>query len=180
MSTHSPSVRKLLQPLGPFQEGAPEFTLTWESFKEGAWEALPLMRQHYEEVFDFTDRFPFNPQWNYLYALEREGFFHVLAIRDRGTLIGYIGVVLSPMLHTCDCLRARGDSFYIAPPWRGPIGLSSLFLRAIKECERKMKELGVHRMEWVPKRKSDQHVDSGPVFKRLGYIETEYVFSKLL
>lgn len=41
-----------------------------------------------------------------------------------------------------------------------------------------MKELGVHRLEWVPKKK--QGLDAGPIFRRLGYREVEYVFAKLL
>ena len=138
------------------------------------------MKKHYEEVYDFIDRFPFNPQWSYYFAIERAGYFYVLALRDEGFLVGYIGLILSPMLHTQTCLRARGDSFYLRPEWRGSVGLSSIFLRAIKECERRMRELGVHRIEWVPKRRGGQHVDSGPVFKRLGYVEVEYVFAKLL
>lgn len=41
-----------------------------------------------------------------------------------------------------------------------------------------MKELGVHRLEWVPKK--GQHTDTGLLFRRLGYEEVEYVFAKLL
>lgn len=163
----------------PFAE--PELTLTWEKLSEGVDEALPLFRKHYYEAFDFTDRFPFNPQWEYYFALERAGCLHCLAMRAAGTLIGYVSISIHPMLHTMGCIRARGDSFYIEPAWRGTgKGLGSLFLRSIKASEAHMRELGCHRMEWVPKRANGQHTDAGPIFKRLGYIEVEYSYAKLL
>lgn len=140
-----------------------------------------MFRRHYYEVYDYTDLFPFDPQWECYLAMERCGGLHCLAIRANGVLIGYCSLQVAPMLHTQGCLRARGDSFYIEPAWRGAgSGLGSLFLRAIRACERRMRELGCRRIEWVPKRKNGQHVDAGPIFKKLGYQEVEYVFAKVL
>lgn len=174
--------KALPQPRSLSGGGKAEVVLSWETFSSGVKEALPLMKRHYAEAFDFTDKFPFNPQWEHYYELERQGALHVLSFRRKPDrlLVGYISIIVLPLLHTRDCLRARGDSFYILPAFRGGAGLSSPFLQAIREVERRMKELGVQRLEWVPKRKDGGHVDSGPVFRRLGYREVEYVFAKLL
>jgi hypothetical protein len=151
-------------------ERVPEnVTYTWESFKDGCLEALPLMRKHHEEVYDFKDICPFDPLWEEYFALERAGMLHILAVRYKGVLVGYTGIVVGPMLHSRNCLRARGDSFYLDPVFRtGRTGT-----RMFVEAEVRMKKLGVKRIEWVIKKTLDTYPLLKRWFERRGYIENE-------
>lgn len=151
-------------------------TYTWESFADGCLEALPLMRKHHEEVYDFKDTCPFDPLWEEYFNLERAGMLHILAIRCSGVLIGYMGLIVGPMLHSRRCLRARGDSYYLDPVFRrGRTGLR-MFITA----EERMKKLGVQRIEFVPKKTLDTYSLLIKWFERRGYMENETCVTKIL
>jgi GNAT superfamily N-acetyltransferase len=122
-------------------------TYAWESFHDGCMEALPIMRRHFEEVQNWRAEHPFDPQWPYYFQCENAGLYHVLVARDNGKMIGYCGIFATPMLHTQRCIRARTDSYYVDPAYRGQGVATAMF----REVERKARELGVHRLEIIPK-----------------------------
>ncbi len=151
-------------------------TYTWESFAAGCVEALPLMRKHHAEVYDFKDTCPFDPLWEEYFNLERAGMLHILAVRHGGVLVGYMGLILGPMLHSRHCIRARGDSYYLDPLFRrGRTGL-----RMFIEAEIRMKKLGAMRIEFVPKKTLDSYELLVKWFLKRGYLENETCVAKIL
>lgn len=153
-----------------------EVVLTWERFADGVKEAFPLMRAHFREVQNFQDVFGFDPEWDYYYQLEAQGFLHILAAREDGKLVGYVGMIISPMLHTRTCIRARTDSFYVAPSHRG----KGLWGRMWTEVERRMRDqLGVHRLEFVPKCRYGKILGE-EMFTDRGYELIEATFAKII
>lgn len=108
-----PRQQKPLQPLGQDR-----LRCDWERPSAVAREVTPLTRRWADELGDP----PFDPDWDRVFALEREGSLSVWTARllDR-TLVGYSVCSLRRGLWL-DQQFCRVDPFYLVPEWRGPLG----------------------------------------------------------
>jgi GNAT superfamily N-acetyltransferase len=78
--------------------------------------ALPRILLEYAEE-NGPRRYPHDPDWPAVEALEARGAFVAFTARDHGALIGLVGWRLLPLLD-CRVTEAHAAYFYVAPDWR--------------------------------------------------------------
>lgn len=82
-------------------------------------EALPLLRDHYSEVYTAKEVFDLQMDWDLYIKLENSGLLKVFTARDDNKLVGYLCVVISPNLHSKGTLTASEDGLFVDKPYRG-------------------------------------------------------------
>jgi GNAT superfamily N-acetyltransferase len=143
-----------------------------ESFDNVIGEIKPLLENHYQEIANDKDLIKLNPDYDTYKKLCDSGIMRIITARDDGLLAGYCICVIKYHLHYRDSLTALNDIFYIQKPYRkGLIGVK-LFIKT----EEILKKYGVQRVVMNTK----THHDVGAIFERLGYKETERVFTKII
>lgn len=130
----------------------------------------PLWRRHYAEIADH--RIPLDPDWTWYDAMARADRLHVVTVRLRGVLIGYLFAIVGPHPHYRSTLFAAFDLFWLDPAHRrGWTGV-----RLFREAERTLRARGVRKLVSHMKLAHDV----APIFARLGWDETERVHTKYL
>jgi GNAT superfamily N-acetyltransferase len=143
-----------------------------ESYDDVIGEIKPLLDLHYEEIANNKDVIKLNPDYDAYKKLCDMGAMRIITARDEGKLVGYCICIIRYHLHYKDSLTALNDIFYISKDYRkGLIGVK-LFIKT----EEILKKYGVQRVIMNTKK----HHDVGAIFDRLGYRETERVFTKII
>lgn len=132
-----------------------------------------LLRAHWEEIALHRDAIALEPDFERYRNLEESGSLVCLTARDGGHLIGYAAWILSQHLHYLNCRTAMNDVIYIAPAYRST---STAGIRLIRECERRLGEVGVQRILWHVKPQNDWR----QILQRLGYCLEEHIMGKLV
>jgi GNAT superfamily N-acetyltransferase len=136
-----------------------------------------LIRQHWDELGVHKDEMPLDPDWQAFVRMEDAGRFRVWTARDEATLVGYIGTFIQPHLHYRSTLTATEDLFMLAPPYRNRGNGSRFFTSWISA----LSELGVRRI--ICHDKLHFEAERGGLegfFKRLGFEETDRIWSRIL
>lgn len=105
-------------------------------------------------------------------ALWRMGLLQVLVARDGDQMVGYFITVIRPHPHYNDTIIGHEDAHFLTKSHRR--GFAGL--RLIREAEGHLRAAGVHRMNVHTK----SHKNKGRVFERLGFTQTDIIYSKRL
>jgi hypothetical protein len=143
-----------------------------ETFDQVIDEIKPLLENHYEEIALNKDAIKLNPDYGIYKSLCDSGVMRVITARDDGKLVGYCVCIIKYHLHYKDSLTAFNDIFYISKDYRKGLTGVKLFIKT----EEILKKYGVQRVSMNTK----VHHDVGVIFDRLGYKETERVFTKMI
>lgn len=131
-----------------------------------------LWREHWEEVGTDRDRIPLDVDEAAYLHLHQIGELHVLTVRRDGAIVGYHIAIVRPHIRYRSTLVAVTDVYYIQPDARkGMIGVN-LF----REAEKSLIARGAKKVFTGTKRS----LDMGPIFIRLGYLEAESLYTKLI
>lgn len=94
-----------------------------------------LTQQHYAEVPFGKGQHQLNIDWDSMRILEDKGCLLGLAAFDESNLVGYIVIIVTPMLHHAGKYMAITDSFFVHPEYRGKGIFDALLCKAAEECE---------------------------------------------
>lgn len=147
-------------------------TYQWEPFDLLLPELRPLLRLAADEMDDFKDRLPLDPDWGRYLGLFRSGIVKVWTARSgsSGLLVGFAILFILRNLHYQTVRCARTDLFWLSPAWRsGWIGvkLFATLIRELRETDVKVFEASI-KMHW-------QHARMSRLFARLGFKPSETV-----
>lgn len=134
-------------------------------------EAMPLLRQHWEEIALNRDRVPLDPDWEMYDLIERAGRFHVTTARRDGSLVGYASYFVGQNLHYRSLHQAESDIFFLGRPERR--GLCAM--RMLDAAEASLRARGVNKFIYRTK----DHFDLGPLLLRRGCVLIEHVYARL-
>lgn len=143
-----------------------------ETYSDVIGDIKPLLDNHYEEIALNRDVIKLNPDYEMYEKLCNAGFMRIITARNDNELIGYCICVIKYHLHYKDSLTALNDIFYIKKEYRKGLTGVKLFVKT----EEILKKYGVQRIIMNTK----THHDVGAIFDRLGYHETERVFTKII
>jgi len=143
-----------------------------EQYNDVINEIKPLLEHHYEEIALDKDVIKLNPDYDMYKKLCDSGVMKIITARDDGKLVGYLIAIIKYHLHYKDSLTAIDDIFYLDKSYRKGLTGVKLFIKT----EEILKKYGVQRVVLNTK----LHHDVGAIFDRLGYKETERVFTKII
>jgi L-amino acid N-acyltransferase YncA len=129
-----------------------------------------LWLEHYDEIAVQKDRMAMKPDVVAYQNLEQLGQLQIVTAREAGQMVGYILSVIRPHLHYADVLCGYEDAYFLAKSHRK--GMAGV--RLIKEAIRHMQAAGVRKAFFMTK----VALDMGAIFRRLGFTETDIVYSK--
>jgi GNAT superfamily N-acetyltransferase len=135
-------------------------------------EIKPLLEDHWEEIALHKDTIKLNPDYDRYEKMFKSGQMRIVTARDDGKLVGYCILMLYHHIHYKDQFMAMDDIFFIAKDYRKGLTGVKLFIKT----EEIMKQYGVKKLSMNVK----VHQDVGPIFERLGYKETERMFTKMI
>jgi GNAT superfamily N-acetyltransferase len=159
----------------PIAGKADDLTAQQERFSAIAKELPPLFERHWLELGSNRDTIKLDPDWDRYLAMDAAGLLVVTTARVAGVLVGYIFNIVGPHLHYRSTAHAELEMFWLDPAWRG-LWFS---LRWFRGNDDMLRELGVKRVHVAVKNGyKDGRV--GVIFKRLGYLPVETVYSKVL
>lgn len=141
----------------------------WQQFKR---ESAYLWPKHWEEVAINRDKIKLDVDYEQYDALDACGALHVVAARSAGKIVGYFLALIRPHLHYATSLSAFTDVYYIDPEYRKGRTGYDLF----KFAEQSLRQRGVEKIFTGTKK----HLDVSTLFRRLGYVETETLFTKYI
>lgn len=101
----------------PFQEG--DVTIGVEKMYEILDDIAPLHKAHYAETEEEYLDDPYDPDYDRLERLERDGAYVVFTVRKGMELVGYLQYYVFRDLHTQRVYTAREDCLYLTPAARG-------------------------------------------------------------
>ncbi len=140
---------------------------------EDVWPELAIhWPAHWREVAMDKDKMHLDPDLEEYQRLENAGKLCAIVARTHpeGEVVGYHVNIISTHIHYRKVLCAFTDMYYIAPGFRkGRVGVE-----IFKEAEKVLLGLGVQKIHTSTK----VHKDVGRIFERLGYRDTERVFTK--
>ena len=127
---------------------------------------------HWQEVAADKDVIPLEPNYEMYNMLVQTGQLHLLTARSDGKLIGYHVSIVRPHLHYKSSLSAFTDMYFIHPDFRkGMVGVN-----IFRAAEKSLKQRGVQKMFTGTK----LSLDMGRIFERLGWKETERLYTKVI
>lgn len=135
-------------------------------------EIKPLLEAHYEEIARHKNKIALNPDYERYAELDRLGMVHAVTVRDSGKLVGYYISFVVPHLHYKDHLMSLNDIVYLSPVYRK--GFTAI--RMFKFAEHNLRGKGVTKIHINMKLAHD----FGPVLERIGYVEIERIYEKML
>ena len=147
----------------------------WENCKEKMrW----LWNMHWEEVALNKNCIPLNIDEEVFDNLDKQNSLHILLVKDDDKVVGYYIAILRKHLHYAHSLTAFTDAYYLHPNYRKGFNGVNLF----KYAEKTLKEAGVERiiMQTKLNRENNKKLDKGIIFKKLGFIKAEVVYTKTL
>lgn len=131
-----------------------------------------LWPAHWEEIAINRDSIKLAVDHDSYAALEREGALHVVTAREAGRIVGYHISIVKTHLHYKNDLHGFTDVYYIEPAHRqGWVGV-----KLFKYVEKTLKARGVKKLFTGTK----LHLDMSRLFERMGWQETERLFTKVL
>lgn len=123
---------------------------------------------------------PLDPDWQRFIQLEDAGLFRVWAGRTpSGLLVAYLAFFVQPHLHYKSTLTAVEDLFMLSPPYRSGMNGVRLFTTAFEA----LRELGVNRIILHTKTHFKADREGGGLeilFKRLGFVHSDQIWSRML
>ena len=139
-----------------------------------AWpDAQALLRLHWLEIALHQDVIELAPAQEQYEHIDQAGQLLIVTARTLdGHMVGYYAAFVRPHLHYRFSLSAFQDLFYLHPDHRKGATAINLF----REAERALRARGVERVFGSCKVEPDLR----PLFKRLGWTQHEYGFTKLL
>ena len=145
-------------------------TITFQSEPiEKCWdEALPLMRDNYEETGFWLGEF--NPDYEKLKRMEDMGFIRVYTFRSSGRLVGYQVFFVMFGINCPKALMATCHVSYVAPAHRGFAAL-----RFLKWVDQQLMIEGATSIT----RQSSIHRDLGKLYGRMGYHKSEESWTRM-
>ena len=147
-------------------------TYTTEKFSDLIEEMKALFYEHWQEIANYKDRFPLNPDFNRYRKMDELGLLHTSIAREEEKIIGYCIFFVMPHLHYQDCIYAVNDVVFVSKAHRkGTVGM-----RIIKFSVGELTKRGVHRMVMHIK----VNHDFGRVLERIGFVKTETQYDLLL
>jgi len=135
-------------------------------------ELKPLLQCHYEEIARHKDVIKLNPDYDKYKVMDNAGYLHTVTARDGGKLIGYFVSFVMPHLHYKDCIMSVNDVLFIEKNYRKGF----VAMRMFKFAERTLKERGVLKIHINMKIAHD----FGILLERIGYVEIERIYEKML
>ena len=141
-----------------------------ETFDQVIDEIKPLLEDHWEEIALHKDSIKLNPDYARYEQMFKNNNMRIVTARDDGKLVGYCIMMLYNHIHYKDQYMAMDDIFFIAKDYRKGLTGVKLFIKT----EEIMKQYGVTKLSMNVK----VHQDVGAIFERLGYKETERMFTK--
>jgi GNAT superfamily N-acetyltransferase len=141
-----------------------------ETFEQVIEEIKPLLEDHWEEIALHKDSIKLNPDYGRYEELFKTGKMRIVTARDDSKLVGYCIMLLYHHIHYKDQFMAMDDIFFIAKEYRKGLTGVKLFIKT----EEIIKQYGVTKLSMNVK----VHQDVGAIFERLGYKETERMFTK--
>lgn len=143
-----------------------------ETFEQVIEDIKPLLEDHWEEIALHKDSIKLNPNYARYEELFKSGNMKIVTARDNEKLVGYCIMLLYYHIHYKDSFMAMDDIFFIAKEYRKGLTGVKLFIKT----EEIMKQYGVTKLSMNVK----VHNDVGSIFERLGYKETERMFTKMI
>lgn len=135
-------------------------------------EMEPLTILHWAELAGDVEDIALDFDWELYTNLQALGKIMFTTVRDDGDLVGYHCSLVSNHMHYKSTLHGIVDFFWIHPEFRrGFIGINLL-----KFVEQQLRNLGVRKIIMSSKNK----LDTSALLKRLGYDQSERIFTKLL
>lgn len=126
-----------------------------ESFRDTCAEAMPLIRQHGQEIGLIALPYPWRPALNLYRDMERENCAIWFSVRDADlTLIGYALYLLCPSTMFSGQTHAILEAIYVRPEHRGVALLRQLW----QEGDKILRDRNVVSLSWsVWRRKGGRH-----------------------
>jgi L-amino acid N-acyltransferase YncA len=135
-------------------------------------ELRELWLAHWAEVAMNKDTIKLDP-WEAAYVeLDRLEQLVIVTVRRAGELVGYHISIVRMHLHYQATLHAFTDVYYLKPEERQ--GMAGV--RLFSEVERALRARGVQKMFTGTK----LSLDMGRIFERLGWTETERLYTKYI
>jgi GNAT superfamily N-acetyltransferase len=147
------------------------------TYQEEQWrdivnEMKVLWPAHWEEIAINRDSIKLAPDYKSYETFADNGSLHIVTARAAGQIVGYHISIVRPHLHYVNDLHGFTDVYYIMPEHRqGWVGV-----KLFKTVERTLKARGVKKIFTGTK----LHLDMGRLFERLGFHETERLYTKVL
>lgn len=146
-----------------------------ESFTQNIEELKRLIPSHYNEVSEHKLRgIPLAPQWDEYVRREQAGQVIFIALREAGTLVGYLISFVTTGMHYETCLTSNGDIFFVYPEQRGKRGGIMLF----KAWEEESRRRGVKLMTAGIKVRHAK--EARRLLEMMEFFEAEIMFWKFL
>ena len=143
-----------------------------ESFDQVIADIKPLLEKHWEEIALHKEVIKLNPDYAKYESMCKAGIMKIITARDGLKLAGYCIMLLYYHMHYKDHYMAMDDIFFIDKEYRkGLVGVK-LFIKT----EEIMKQYGITKLSMNVK----VHNDVSAIFERLGYKETERMFTKMI
>ena len=127
-----------------------------------------LWAEHYG---DHGEGLPIAPDIAAYEGLEAAGVLQILTARSEDRrMVGYLLTVIRPHMHHVGVLCGFEDAFFLAKAHRR----GSTGIRLIREGVRHLQAAGVQKVYFM----SDLSQDLGRLFGRLGFVESNVVYSR--
>ena len=150
-----------------------EVTYQQERYSDVIREALPLLYRHWQEIGDYHDKIPYDPNFDYYYAQERAGNIALVTARSNGVLIGYCMQVCGYGIHFRQTAWGVNDVIWLDPAFRsGRTGI-----KLIMKMEELLRSGGVKVFEMLPRNK---HPALGRICDYLGFERIGTIYQKWL
>lgn len=135
-------------------------------------EAEDITKLHWEEIANYKDTIPLEPDWDQMLNFEKLGRFYVLTLRENDILIGYATFQINTHLHYKSLIVGNNTLLFIKPDKR----LGRLGGQMIDESEKYLKTKGINKITWHMK----PHRSFAPLLERRGYKHEESTHGKLI
>lgn len=136
-------------------------------------EMIPVWRKHNAEIAADDDKSDLDPDWQKFDQLAAKGEDHWITVRHHGVIVGYAFVIVTTHLHRRRKLCAFYDLYWLDPDYRKGTGAGARLLAFAEETlrARGAKKSYIGTKVWK---------NIGPLLRRMGYAETEVIYSKAL
>lgn len=150
----------------------PTITMRRELLSDALWnEAMPLLKQHWQEIAHYPD-IVLDPDRDQYLALEEAGMIRCFTARVAGEqLVGYAVFFVRPALHYAGSVQAYQDVLYLDPSARGGTGI-----RFVRFCDEQLEKSAIQVVYHHVK----QAHNFGPMLERMGYELVDLIFAKRL
>lgn len=138
-------------------------------------ELQALLPAHYDELSEHRlAGIPLDPQYSLYLARAEAGQVIYVALREAGSLVGYLVAFVAPGMHYRTCLTSTADIFYVQPGTRGKSGGMALFDAWKRECGHR----GVKLMQIGMKCRHAEF--AGALIRSAGFEQAEIMFWRFL